>query len=137
LSTIASIGAKTRAARASARPVVSPLRIPEKSLGHLSQIFQMLGDASRLKILMALGHNGEMHVSALCDLLTQSQPAVSHHLRLLRMWGLVSFRRDGKHNYYRVDGEFLGDLVDQLFRDSGNTAGQIEFADFRLAYSRK
>jgi ArsR family transcriptional regulator len=97
----------------------------------------MLADQSRLKIVVALGQKGEMHVSALCDLLMQSQPAVSHHLRLLRMWGLVSFRRDGKHNYYRVDAGFVGDLLEKLFRDSGNTDRQIRFADFCLAYSRE
>jgi ArsR family transcriptional regulator len=43
-----------------------------------------------------------MHVSALCRLLDQSQRAVSHHLTLMCMSGLVGYRRDGKHNYYHV-----------------------------------
>jgi ArsR family transcriptional regulator len=97
----------------------------------------MLADQSRLKILMALAQTGEMHVTALCELLEQSQPAVSHHLRLLRMWGLVSFRRDGKHNYYRVDSSFVSEMLEQFFRETGNGIRQIEFADFCLAYSRK
>jgi ArsR family transcriptional regulator len=137
LSTISSIAPKTRPPRVPARPGATPLNISEKALGHLSQVFQMLADQSRLKILMALAQNGEMHVNALCDVLLQSQPAVSHHLRLLRMWGLIRFRRDGKHNFYQVDSGFLEGLLEQLFNDSGNSSRQIEFADFCLAYSRK
>jgi ArsR family transcriptional regulator len=129
------VGTKPRGPRAPAKD--QPVKVSEKALKHLSQVFQMLADQSRLKILMALAQSGEMHVSALCELLGQSQPAVSHHLRLLRMWGLVTFRRDGKHNYYHVDSHFVSDLLEQFFRDSGDGIRQIEFADFCLAYSRK
>jgi ArsR family transcriptional regulator len=134
--TISGVGARHRGPRAAAKAATA-VKASEKTLKHLSQVFQMLADQSRLKILMALAQTGEMHVSALCELLGQSQPAVSHHLRLLRMWGLVSFRRDGKHNFYRVDSAFIGDLMDQFFRDSGNGVRKIEFADFCLAFSRK
>jgi ArsR family transcriptional regulator len=76
-------------------------------------------------------------VTALCDLLVQSQPAVSHHLTLLRMAGLVGYRRDGKHNYYRVDSALVRDLLEEFFSDSGNGHQQIQFEDFSLAYKRK
>src|SRR5204863_2101736 len=99
--------------------------------------FKLLADRSRLKILLALAHNQEMHVSALCDLLRQSQPAVSHHLTLLRMSGLVGYRRDGKHNYYRVESGLVSDLIEQFFADSGNGHKQLQFEDFSLAYRRK
>jgi ArsR family transcriptional regulator, arsenate/arsenite/antimonite-responsive transcriptional repressor len=116
--------------------------LPDKAvertlLVQLSQIFQMLADPSRLKILLALAKNGEMHVTELRDLLGQSQPAVSHHLRLLRIWNLVNFRRDGKHNYYRVDSTYLGSLLEQVFSDSGHPDKQIEFQDFCLNFARK
>jgi ArsR family transcriptional regulator len=48
-----------------------------------------------------------MDVSTLCDLLGRSQPAVSHDLTILRLTGLIKCRRDGKHNYYRVECETL------------------------------
>jgi DNA-binding transcriptional ArsR family regulator len=131
-----SAGVKVRTPRAPEKPAV-PGPISEKTLKYLSQIIQMLGDESRLKILMALAHNGEMNVSALCDLVASSQPAVSHHLRLLRIKGLVNYRRDGKHNYYRVDAAFVRDLLEQVFCDAGNNTHQIEFADFCVAYRRK
>src|SRR5262245_55728583 len=73
------------------KPVI--IKVSHETLGGLSQVFKQLGDESRLKILLALAQEGELHVSALCHLLRQTQPAVSHHLTLLRMSGLVGFRR--------------------------------------------
>jgi ArsR family transcriptional regulator len=73
-----------------------------QALKDLVEFFKVLSDETRLKILQYLAHSPELHVRALCELLKQSQPAVSHHLALLRMVGLIECRRDGKHNYYRL-----------------------------------
>ena len=108
-----------------------------RTIAGLAEVFKLLADKSRLKILLALAQDGELHVSALCELLEQSQPAVSHHLTLLRMAGLVGYRRDGKHNYYRVESGLVCDLLEQLFADSGNGHKQLQFEDFSLAYRRK
>lgn len=108
----------------------------DKTLTHLSQVFQMLGDRSRLKIVLALAKKGEMNVSALCELLGQSQPAVSHHLRLLRFWSLVSYRREGKHNFYRLDSASLGDLLEDFLNHFCNDANKIQFDNFSLTFSR-
>jgi ArsR family transcriptional regulator len=89
-----------------------------------------------LKIVLALAQNGEMHVTALCDLLGQTQPAVSHHLTLMRARGLVGYRRDGKHNFYHLDNDFLSALLDQFFADCGNGHKQLDFEDFCLSYKR-
>jgi ArsR family transcriptional regulator len=113
------------------------MSITDSTIGGLTEIFKLLADRSRLKILLALAHEGEMHVSALCALLNQSQPAVSHHLTLLRMAGLVGYRRDGKHNFYRVDSALVRDLLEQFFSDAGNGGKLIQFEGFSLAYKRK
>ena len=118
-----------------ARP--SKIKVSDQTIEGLTEVFKLLADKSRLKILLALAQDGEMHVSALCDLLEQSQPAVSHHLTLLRMRNLVGFRRDGKHNFYRVDSELVANLLERFFDDSGNGHNQIQFDDFSLAYKRK
>ncbi len=97
----------------------------------------MLADRSRLKILLALAQDGELHVSALCELLGQSQPAVSHHLTLLRLRNLVGFRRDGKHNFYRLESALVSDLLERFFTDSGNGDQLLQFEDFSLAYRKK
>ena len=113
------------------------LKISPRTLYGLTQVFKLLADESRLKILLALGEDGEMHVSALCDLLSQTQPAVSHHLTLLRMTGLVGFRRDGKHNFYRIESGLVRDLLEQFFSDAGNGHKALQFEDFSLSYKRK
>src|ERR1700752_4419863 len=109
--------------------------IADRTLSNLAQAFKLLADESRLKILISLARDGEQHVSALCQLLGQSQPAVSHHLTLLRMAGLVGFRRDGKFNFYRLDGLILGNLLEELFDDAGR-ASRLELGDFALTFSR-
>lgn len=81
----------------------------------LVQVFKLLADETRLKILLSLQREGELHVSALCDRLDQSQPAVSHHLALLRDAGLIRPRRDGKHNYYSVRREHFERVIGGLF----------------------
>ena len=68
----------------------------------LVRIFKLLSDETRLRILYSLSQAEELHVRALCELLQLSQPAVSHHLGMLRNAGIVDPRRDGKHNYYRI-----------------------------------
>ncbi len=52
--------------------------------------------------LLYLAQNQELHVTDLCNRLGQSQPAVSHHLALLRVSGLIESRREGKMVLYSL-----------------------------------
>jgi ArsR family transcriptional regulator len=114
----------------------SVLKVSDDTIKRMAKVFKLLADESRMKILIALAQDGEMHVSALCALLGQSQPAVSHHLTLMRLTGLVSYRRDGKNNFYRLEHGHLRDLLEQVFDDCGNASKLIQFDDFALAYKR-
>src|SRR3954470_18757283 len=114
---------------------VPTLPYADRTLANLTQVFKLLADESRLRILLTLSREGEMHVSALCQMLGQSQPAVSHHLTLLRMAGLVGFRRDGKFNFYRLDALNLGDTLERLFTESGKGSA-LNLGDFSLSYAR-
>lgn len=67
------------------------------------QLFKLLADETRLQILYFLTQRPELNVGTLCELLDQSQPAVSHHLALMRGAGFLEMRRDGKHNFYRLE----------------------------------
>jgi len=115
----------------------SPIRVPKETLKRMSEVFKLLADQSRLKIVLALAPDRELHVSALCELLGQSQPAVSHHLTLMRMAGLVEVDRKGKFSFYRLSSDHIGDLIEQFFSDSGNASRQLQFEDFALAFKRK
>jgi DNA-binding transcriptional ArsR family regulator len=123
-------GGKTALKKATA------LKVSDDTIGRLAKVFKLLADESRMKILLALAQDGEVHVSALCDMLRQSQPAVSHHLTLMRLTGLVSFRREGKNNFYRLECNHIRELLDRVFAEGGNAHKQIQFPDFALAYKR-
>jgi DNA-binding transcriptional ArsR family regulator len=77
---------------------------------NLCQTFKALGDISRLKILWALEHQ-EMCVCDLAALLTITESAVSHQLRLLRTLRLVKNRREGTILYYRLADDHVSQLV--------------------------
>jgi ArsR family transcriptional regulator len=126
-------GARTKST-AGKKPLT--LDVSPRTVADLTAVFKQLADESRLKILLALGDAGEMHVSALCRLLGQTQPAVSHHLTLLRLAGLVTFHRRGKQNFYRVDCAAMGELVETFFREVGCSKKPFQLRGFSLAFAR-
>lgn len=102
----------------------------------LVQVFKLLSDETRLRVLMYLAREGELHVTALCDKLGQSQPAVSHHLALLRVAGLIEARRDGKHNFYSVRSKKFHGIMTEIFDSLGDaSADTIRFEDFTLTHT--
>jgi ArsR family transcriptional regulator len=133
LSSTIAIHGKSRQVRPEAL-ASSPIKISPDTLERMTDVFKLLADPSRLKIVLALSQDGELHVKALCDLLGQSQPAVSHHLTLMRMAKLVGVRRVGKFSYYRLASDHIRDLLERFFADAGNNGKQIQFNDFFLTY---
>ena len=85
---------------------------PDETL-HIANIFKLLGDPTRLKIIMALMEN-ELCVCDLAAVINSTVSAVSHQLRLLRSEKLIKFRKDGKMVYYSIDDNHIKNLVDQL-----------------------
>lgn len=76
----------------------------------LAETFQALGDTSRVQIIWALSQR-ELCVGDIAQLLSMSQPAVSHHLRTLRNLHLVKVRRDGRTSYYSLDDHHIEGLL--------------------------
>ena len=64
------------------------------------RVLSLASDATRLQILQLA--NGERPVREIAAIVKISQPALSHHLSLLRASELVSSSRDGKDTYYRL-----------------------------------
>ncbi|GAB4135968.1 MAG: hypothetical protein Tsb009_02770 [Planctomycetaceae bacterium] len=116
-----------------------PNRFPEISdelEKDLVQVFKLLSDETRLRILMYLIRERELHVTALCDKLKQSQPAVSHHLALLRVAGLIEARRDGKHNFYSVRQSHFHRIIEELFKSIGDPSkDEIRFDEYVVTHS--
>ena len=113
------------------------IALPEKVTKDLVQMFKLLSDETRLKILFLLFERKEVNVRTLCELLGQSQPAVSHHLALLRVAGLIESRRDGKHNFYHVLLERFEELMATVFKASPDHSGRIRFRDYELKYAHQ
>ena len=113
-------------------------KISDDTVKKMCEVFKMLSDPSRLRILLALAQHDEMNVTDLCELLhPQSQPAVSHHLSLMKYARLVRCDRKGKNNFYRLDCAEVRDMVEQFFGEIANGCRQIHFEDFALGFRRK
>ncbi len=72
----------------------------------LSDVFKMMGDATRLRIILALS-TGDMCVCDIAAALGMEHSAISHQLRLLRNMRLVKFRKEGKTAVYSLDDEHV------------------------------
>jgi ArsR family transcriptional regulator len=114
---------------------VAMVEISESTIKDLVKVFKLLSDETRLRILFYLTQTYELHVRALCELLGQSQPAVSHHLALLRVAGLIEPRREGKHNFYRLVTEHFEQLLDTLFASIPEGDRRIRFENYVLSYA--
>ncbi len=77
-------------------------------------LFKTLADPTRRAILERLMHDGEQTVRALTDGSGVSQPAVSKHLGVLKLAGLVSDRPEGRVVYYRAQPKGLTPLIDWM-----------------------
>ncbi|MCC7186284.1 MAG: winged helix-turn-helix transcriptional regulator [Acidobacteria bacterium] len=80
------------------------------TLQSVTEIFQLLADPTRLRIIDALSH-GERCVCDLATLVGISESAMSHQLRLLRTSRLVRHRRDGRQAFYTLDDHHVIGLL--------------------------
>lgn len=84
--------------RAARLPLVGEMAAHAESAAGL---LRAMGNPNRLQILCVLGE-GEMSVGALNERIRLSQSALSQHLALLRVDGLVATRREAQTIYYSV-----------------------------------
>src|SRR5215210_4369951 len=75
--------------------------IASPTLGETLDILRAAGEETRLRVL-ALLSEGELSVSDLTDILGQSQPRISRHLKLLVEAGLVERHREGAWAFFRL-----------------------------------
>lgn len=84
----------------------------EEILYDLADLFKVLGDSTRVKILCAL-FQSEMCVCDIAVLLSMNQSAISHQLRVLKQARLIKYRRAGKVVYYSLEDEHVKSIFDQ------------------------
>jgi ArsR family transcriptional regulator, lead/cadmium/zinc/bismuth-responsive transcriptional repressor len=78
----------------------------------VSAIFKVLADPSRCRLVAAMIEAGELCVCDLAATVEMSESNASHHLRLLRSFGLVRAQRRGKMVYYSPDDAHIRMLLD-------------------------
>jgi DNA-binding transcriptional ArsR family regulator len=104
----ASVDTKAAPRRRNAKGADQRLKVAQRA----SILLKHVSDPTRLQVVLLLSE-GEQHVGSLCEQLSQSQPAVSHHLALMRHGGVILSRRQGKNNYYSLTekGQDLSKVV--------------------------
>jgi len=94
----------------------------KKSIEALEELFQSLGDRTRVRLLNLMA-DGEVCVCFFVEVLDEPQPKISRHLAYLRSAGLVDTRREGKWAHYRITppdqptARRVFDAVLESFRD--------------------
>jgi len=78
----------------------------------VANLFKAISDPTRVRILGLLMH-AEVCVGELVRALEMSQPAISHHLRILRHLRIVRARKAGRHVFYSLMDEHIRDLFEQ------------------------
>ncbi|MFI9597015.1 ArsR/SmtB family transcription factor [Nonomuraea sp. NPDC052265] len=91
-----------------------------EDLADTADIFGLLSDPNRLKLLVAL-LDGELCVCDLAAVTGQSESAVSHALRLLRAHRIVAARRSGRMAYYRLEDPHVRMLLDLALAHTEHT----------------
>ena len=84
----------------------------DETLYDLAELFKVFGDSTRIKILYAL-FEAELCVCDIPQLLSVSQTAVSHQLRVLKNNKLVKFRKEGKNVFYSLADDHVRRIIDQ------------------------
>lgn len=72
-----------------------------ESVNNVSKIFSLLGDASRMKIVLSL-MEGELCVYHICQITGAKQSATSQHLRKLKDSGIIKSRKEGNQVLYSL-----------------------------------
>ncbi len=90
--------------------IVSNAMPSDALLTRLAEIFRLLGDPTRVKILQALSIE-ELCVCDIASLLGTTKSAISHQLRLLRSLRVVRFRKAGRIVYYSLDDSHVENLL--------------------------
>lgn len=87
----------------------------EKATAELAEIFKVLGEPTRVRILQALSEE-ELCVCDIAAVVETTSSAISHQLRILRVARLVKSRKEGKMVYYSLDDEHVRNLFEEGLR---------------------
>jgi DNA-binding transcriptional ArsR family regulator len=93
-------------------------RSPDSEYVELAvEVFSLLADATRVRIVLALRDADELSVNALAEIVDRPASTVSQHLAKMRMARMVTTRQHGQRVFYRLANEHAVQLVvDAIFQ---------------------
>ena len=91
---------------------VSATLLDVDEASELAEMFRLLGDPTRVRILFALLEAGELCVCDIAAVVDTSETKVSQAMRLLRGSGVVRNRRAGRNVFYRLDDAHVRMVLD-------------------------
>jgi len=108
--------------------LVNPAQVAEvrrvmpsaESVADLADVFSLLGEPNRVRILIAL-LPGRMSVRDIAAVVEMSESATSHALRLLRAHRVVDVHREGRIAYYALADSHVRVLLDLALEHVGHT----------------
>lgn len=93
---------------------MTKLDYPDEAVGQLADLFHLLGDPTRLRIVLACLAQPTA-VGEIAAALALSSSLVSHHLRLLRAARIVKAERQGKQVFYAAADAHISTLLATMF----------------------
>lgn len=81
------------------------------SLEEVSEFFRIMGDGTRLRILLELEEE-ELCVNCIAERLGCTSSAISHQLRILKKARLVSCRKEGRSVHYSLCDQHVKNIID-------------------------
>lgn len=84
-------------------------QLDDATAQHVAELFSILGDTSRVKIISAL-LEGPMNVQSLAAAVGITPSAISHHMRSLRQMRLVRAQKQGREVFYSLDDQHVEEL---------------------------
>ncbi len=95
---------------------------PAEDISRLAEMFRLMGDSSRLRIILCCLHE-PVSVSAMAEQLGLSQSLVSNHLRLLRGARIVRAQRRGKQVFYVAADAHIQCVIEDMVAHVGEPHG--------------
>ena len=98
---------------------------PTEAIDQLADLFHLLGDPTRLRIVLAC-LSQPTAVGDIAALLDLSSSLVSHHLRLLRAARIVKAERQGKQVFYAAADAHISSLLTTMFEHIAEPATGLD-----------
>ena len=92
--------------------IIKDSLISTRTAASIAEALSALSDPTRIRVIGLLAKN-EMCVGDLCLVLEMTQPAISHHLRILRNLNIVTARKTGRHVFYTLADQHIHDIFNK------------------------